>query len=322
MHALARGLIAAALTFAFAPLAWPQSWPAKPIRMIVNTAAGAGPDAVARIYAPRLGEALGQPIVIENRQGAAGSGSIGIEAVARSAPDGYTLLNAPGSTIVLGPNLYKYGVEVARDLEPVAPTVRAAAFLVVRPGLPVHSLAELIAYARANPGKLTFGTPGSGTAPHIGAVMLMRTAKIQATHVPYKGVAQALADLMGERIDFMFDPGPAVPQIKAGKARLLAVVDAARSPIFPDTPTMAEAGTDVNVVIVSGVFAPAGTPRDIVSRLNREIGRVLQTAEVRAALAALGNEAVTASPEEFAALMHRDRERFGVIMREANIRID
>lgn len=320
MHALVRGLFA--LTIAYVPLAWGQNWPVKPVRLIVNTAAGAGPDAVARIYAPRLGEALGQPIIIENRQGAAGSGSIGIEAVARSAPDGYTLLNAPGSTIVLGPNLYKYSVEVAKDLDPVAPTVRAAAFLVVRPSLPVNSLAELIAYARANPGKLNYGTPGSGTAPHIGAVMLLRAAKIEATHVPYKGVAQALSDLIGDRIEFMFDPGPAVPQIKAGKARLLAVVDAARSPIFPDVPTMAEAGTDVNVIIVSGVFAPAGTPRVIVARLNREIGRVLQTPEVRASLAALGNEVVTASPEEFSTLMHRDRERFGAVLREANIRID
>ena len=320
MHPLARCLIAAAFAFAFASLAWAQAWPAKPIRLVVSFPPGSGPDAIARIYAPQLGEALGQTIVVENRAGAAGN--IGLETVAKSAPDGYTLLNAPGSLIVINPHVFKLGVDVAKDLDPVAPTVRAAAFLVVRPGLPVNSLAELIAYARAHPGRLNFGTPGSGTAPHIGAVMLMRTANIQATHVPYKGVAQALADLMGERIDFMFDPGPAVPQIKAGKARLLAVVDAARSPIFPDVPTMAEAGTDVNVIIVSGVFAPAGTPREIISRLNREIGRVLQTAEVRAALAALGNETVTASPEEFSALMHRDRERFGAVLREANIRVD
>lgn len=320
MHALARCLTAIAIMLALP--AWSQVWPAKPIRMIVNAAAGAGPDAVARVYAPRLADALGQPVVIENRQGAAGSGSIGIEAVAKSAPDGYTLLNAPGSTIVLGPNLYKYGVEVARDLEPVAPTVRAGAFLVVRSTLPVHSVAELITYARANPGKLNFGTPGSGTAPHIGAVMLLRAANIEATHVPYKGVVQVLNDLLGDRLEFTFDPGIAVPHIKAGKLRLLAVVDSVRSPIFPDTPTMAEAGTEVNAAIVSGVFAPVGTPREIVARLNREIGRILQTAEVRNSLAALGNEVVTASPEEFAAMMHRDRERFGVIVREAGIRVD
>ncbi len=302
------------------PLAWAQAWPVKPIRLIVSFPPGSGPDAIARIYARRLGEALGQTIVVENRAGAAGN--IGLEAVARSAPDGYTLLNAPGSLIVINPHVFKLGVDVARDLDPVAPTVRNLQFVLVRPGLPVYSLAELIAHARANPGKLNFGSPGSGSALHIGAVMLLRAAKIQATHVPYKGSPQVLADLMGGRIDFMFDPGVAVPQIKAGKVRLLAVANATRSPIFPDTPTTAEAGTDVNMAIVSGVFAPAGTPREIVARLNREIGRVLQIAELRAALAAIASEVVTASPEEFAALMHRDRERFGVIVREANIRAD
>jgi len=303
-----------------APLTWAQAWPVKPIRLIVTFPPGSGPDAIARIYAPRLGEALGQTIVIENRPGAAGN--IGLEMAAKSAPDGYTLLNAPGSLIVINPHVFKLGVDVAKDLVPVAPTVRNLQFVLVRTSLPVHTLAELIAYARANPGKLNFGSPGSGSALHIGAVMLMRTANIQATHVPYKGSPQVLADLMGGRIDFMFDPGVAVPQIKAGKVRLIAVANATRSPIFPDTPTTAEAGTDVDMAIVSGVFAPAGTPREIVARLNREIGRVLQIAEVRAALAAIASEVVTASPEEFAALMHRDRERFGMIVREAGIRAD
>ncbi len=322
MHAFARCVVAVLLAFAFSPLASGQAWPVKPIRLIVNFPAGSGPDVIARIYAPRLGEVLGQPVVVENRVGAAGN--IGVEAVAKSAPDGYTLLNTGGNAIVINPHVYKLGFDVAKDLEPVTPTTRISAILVVavRPNLPVHSVADLIAYARANPGKLNFGTPGSGTTMHIAAQMLLRAAKIQATHVPYNGSGQVLAALLGEQVDFAFDPGVAMPQIKAGKLRLLAVASGARSPFYTDTPTMSEAGIDVNTSIVNGVFAPAGTPREIVMRLNREIGRIMQTAEARAMIAAISSELVTASPEEFAAMMHRERERFGAMVREANIRVD
>ncbi|OGA72686.1 MAG: hypothetical protein A3G81_31295 [Betaproteobacteria bacterium RIFCSPLOWO2_12_FULL_65_14] len=326
MHRLARCLIAAAFAFAsaftFAPLACAQTWPVKPIRLIVNFPAGTGPDVLARIYAPGLGEVLGQPVVVENRPGAAGN--IGLELVAKSAPDGYTLLNTGGNAIVVNPHVYKLGVDFAKDLEPVAPTTRISAILVVavRPSLPVHNVAELVAYAKANPNKLNYGTPGSGTTLHIAAEMLLRAATIQATHVPYNGSGQVLAALLGGQIDFAFDPGVARPLIKSGKLRLLAVASAARSPFYPDTPTMAEAGADINTSIVNGVFAPAGTPREIVTRLNREISRIMQTAEARAIIAGISSELVTASPEEFAALMRRDRERFGAMVREANIRVD
>ncbi|MBI2958835.1 MAG: tripartite tricarboxylate transporter substrate binding protein [Betaproteobacteria bacterium] len=308
------------LAFAFAPLVWAQAWPEKPIRLIINTAAGGPVDQVARIFAPQLGEALGQPLVIEHRAGA--GGNIGLEVVAKSAPDGHTLLHTSGSPIVVGPHLYKLNFDVGRDLVPVAPTVRATQFLVVRPDLPVKSVADLIAFGRANPGKLNFGSPGNGTVLHIYGEMLLRAAKIQATHVPYKGAAPALAALLGGGLDFVFDPGGAKPHIKAGKLRLLAVVLDARSPSFPETPTMAEAGADVGADPPYGVYAPAGTPREIVTRLNREIGRIMKTAGARAALAALGPEPLTASPEAFAALMQRDRERFGAFVREANIRAD
>ena len=320
MPLLARCLITAAFVFAFAPLAWGQAWPVKPIRLIVNFPPGSGPDVITRIYSGRLGEALGQAVVVENRAGAAGN--IGLEAVAKSAPDGYTLLNSPGGPIIINPHLYKLGIDVARDLEPVAPTARTSMFLVVRPSLPASSVAELIAYIRANPGKINYGSPGSGSMPHISAEMFSRAAKIQFTHVPYKGSAQVLTDLLGDQLNFTFDPGVAVPHIKAGKLRLLAVTSGARSPIFPNTPTMAEAGMDVNTSTLSGVYAPAGTPREIIARLNREISRIMQTAEAHAALAVIATEGVTASPEEFAALQHRDRERFGAIVREANIRAD
>jgi len=320
MQQLARCLIAAAFAFAIAPLASAQAWPVKPIRVIVNYAAGGSADLMARVYAPRLGEALGQPVVVENRAGAAGT--IGLVAVAKSDPDGYTLLTTPGGPITVSPHLYKLVVDVAKDLMPVAPVGRTTLFLVVRPSLPVNSVAELVAYVRANPGKLNYGTPGSGATGHLAAEMLLRAEKIQATHVPYKGLPPILAALVGNQIDFSFDPGSAVPLIKSGKLRLLAVTSPTRSPFFPDTPTMGEAGTVVDADVVTGVYAPAGTPHEIVMRLNREISRIMQTAEARATLAALGAELVTASPEEFASMQHLARERFGAVVREAKIRVD
>ena len=327
MHPLIRCLTATVFVFAFSPLAGAQAtstgsgqaWPTKPIRLVVNFAAGGATDVIARSMAPRLAEVLGQPVVVDNRVGA--SGIIGLELVARSAADGYTLLHSSDGPILLNPHLFKMSVDVAKDLAPVAPTARNALFFVVRPGLPVRSLAEFVAYARANPGKLNYGSAGNGTVQHVAAEMLMRAAKIQVTHVPYKGSQAVLVDLLGGQIDFTFDPGATIPHIKADRVRLLAVPSGTRSPIFPDAPTMIEAGTSVELEWLSGVYAPTGTPRAIITRLNREIGRIMQAAETHAVLAAMAAEALPpASPEEFAAHQHRARERFGVVVREANIR--
>jgi tripartite-type tricarboxylate transporter receptor subunit TctC len=321
MYLCERCLIAAAFGFALAPPVWAQAWPAKPLRIVVNFAAGGSTDVIARSMSSPLSEALGQPVVVENRVGA--GGNIGLEAVAKSAPDGYTLLHSSDGTVLINPHLYKMAVDVATDLQPVAPTARAAIFFVVRPGLPVKSLAEFVAYARANPGKLNYGSAGVGTLQHVAAEMLMRAANIQVTHVPYKGSQQVLVDLLGGQIDFTFDLGAAIAHIKNEKVRLLAVPGATRSALFPDTPTMAEAGTNVDLIWLSGVYAPAGTPREIVARLNREIARIMQTAETRAMLASMQAEAVSPmSPEEFAAHQQRARERFGVLVREANIRVN
>jgi tripartite-type tricarboxylate transporter receptor subunit TctC len=287
--------------------------------MIVNFAAGGSTDVIARSMASRLSETLGQQVVVENRVGA--GGNIGMEAVAKSPPDGYTLLHSSDGPILINPHLYKLAIDVAKDLDPVAVTGRTAIFLVVRPGLPVKSLAEFVAYARASPGKLNYGSAGNGTLQHVAAEMLMRAAKIEVTHVPYKGSQQALVDLLGGQIDFTFDLGGAIPHIKADKVRLLAVPGATRSPFFPDTPTMAEAGTNVDLVWLSGVYAPAGTPREVVTRLNREIARIMQTPETRAMLASMAAEAMNPmSPEEFSAHQNRERARFGALVREANIR--
>ncbi len=309
-----------ATAFGFASLAGAQAWPVKSIRLVVNFPPGGATDVIARAFAPRLGEALKQPIVIDNRPGA--GGNIGLEMVAKSAPDGYTLLKSAAGAIVIGPHLYKLSVDVEKDLVPVVPTMLTTLLLVVRPSLPVHSLGELIAYARANPGKLSYGSSGIGSGLHIAGEMLAHGAKIQVIHVPYKGAALAINDMLGDRVDFMFDTAPVIPHIKANKLRLLAVARAARSSMFPDTPTMVEAGADVTVEFVQGVYAPAGTPREIVARLNREINRIMQSAEGRAALTLIGAEPVTISPDEFAALQRRERARFGAIVHKANIRIE
>ena len=318
-HLSAHFLIAA-LAFAVAPVALAQAWPAKPVRVIVNFAPGGTLDLITRPLGAKLSEALGQPFVVENRAGA--NGAIGLEAVARSAPDGYTLLSSAGSPLVINPHLYKLPVDPAKDIVPVAPTARVSVFLVVRPALEVRSVAELVARARANPGKLSFGSPGSGSTPHIAGEMLLRAAQIRATHVPYKGAGPALNDLLGGQIDFMFDPGPAVPQVRADKLRLLAIATGARLSAFPDAPTMTEAGFAIDVDTIFGIHAPAGTPRDIVRRLNGEIARAMQTPELRNALASIAAEIMLATPEEFAARLQSDRERFGAVVREANIRVE
>ena len=324
MRPVVRSLTVVAAAIALADPAFaqaPAAWPVKPVRMVVNFAAGGSTDVIARSMATKLSETLGQQVVVDNRVGV--GGNVGLEAVAKSAPDGYTLLHSSDGTILINPYLYKMAVDVGRDLDPVAPTAKAAIFFVVRPGLPVKNLADFVAYARANPGKLNYGSAGNGTLQHIAAEMMMKTANIRVTHVPYKGSQAALVDLLGGQIDFTFDLGGAIPHIKSEKVRLLAVPGASRSPIFPETPTMAEAGTPVDITWMSGVYAPAGTPRDIVVRLNREIGRIMHTPETRAILTSMAAEAVAPmSPEVFAAHQQKARERFGAVVRDAKIKVE
>ena len=320
MRSLARGLIAV-VVFAVASSRAPLStnWPTKPVQLVVNFGVGGSPDVVARLYGPHLSEALGQPVVVENRAGA--GGNLGIEAVARAAADGHTLLVSASSPFVIGPHLYKLNFDPAKDLVPVASIALSPMYLVVRPSLEAKSLAELIALARARPGKLNYGSPGNGTLPHASAEMLLHGAKIQAVHVPYKSSGEALTGLLREEIDFAFDPGVAIPQAKAGKVRLLGVSSAARLQNLPETPTLTEAGANMTAVSVVGVFAPAGTPREVVARVNREIARITQMAKVRETLATMAMEPLVTAPQEFEALLAKDRDRFGAIVREANIHV-
>lgn len=320
MSVLARSLISAAFVLVSMSAASAQTFPFKPIRLIVNLPPGTAADLVARSLAPRMSESMGQPVLVENRPGA--TGYIGLDAVVKSAPDGYTLVHTSGSTIAINPHLYKSSFDTIKDLTAIAPTIRTTIILVVRADSPIRNVADLVAQARANPGKLNYGSSGAGSGMHIATEMMLRASKTQATHVPFKGSADTLAALLAGTLDFTFDPGVASPHIKAGKARIIGVARPTRTPFFPDTPTMAEAGADANADVVFGIFGAAATPRDIVGRLNREIVRGMQAKETAPTLTALAAELVTGTPDEFAEIQRRDRERFGVFVREAGIKAD
>jgi len=312
-----RGMLISAFSFVLASAVQAQSFPVKPIRLIVNLPPGTAADLTARSLAPRMSESMGQPVLVENRPGA--TGYIGLDAVVRSAPDGYTIVHTSGSTIAINPHLYKATFDPIKDLAPIAPTIRTTIILVVRADSPIRNVADLVARARANPGKLNYGSSGPGSGMHIATEMMLRSSKTQATHIPYKGSADTLAALLAGTLDFTFDPGVAAPHIKAGKVRIIGVARPTRTTFFPDAPTMAEAGADANADVVFGIFGAAATPRDIVARLNREIVRGMQAKETAATLAALAAELVTGTAEEFAEMQRRDYERYGAFVREAGI---
>ena len=323
MNLLRRSLIAAGLSSTITPLVLAQApvskWPEKTIRLIVNFPPGGTTDVVARSLAIKLGEALSQSVVVDNRVGAAGN--IGLDHVARAAPDGYTLLHSSDGPILINPHLQKMETDVAKDIVPVAPTAGTAMFLVVRQGIPVRNINELLAYARANPGKLTYGSAGSGSLQHIAIEMILSAAKINVLHVPYKGSQMIMTEMLGERVDLTMDFGAAVPQIKAGKMRLLAVPGSNRSPVFPETPTLLESGINVQVSFISGVYAPAGTPAHIITRLNREITRIMQAPETKAQLDSMMADTLPPmTPEAFASNQQNARIHFGSIVRNAGLK--
>ena len=234
--------VALALTATLvAPAAWAQAWPAKPLRVVVNFPPGGAADQLARIIAQPLQEALGQPVVVENRGGA--GGNVGGDAVAKAAADGYTLLFSSGGMVSVNPHIYaRMPFDPAKDLVPVAAAARVLVFLVVRSESPITDFKGFLAELKARPGRLSFGSPGNGSSPHLATEMMKSMTGTFAVHVPYRGAAPALTDLLAGQIDFLFDPGIAVPHIRSGKLRLLAVGSPARSPLFPDMPTLQEAG--------------------------------------------------------------------------------
>jgi tripartite-type tricarboxylate transporter receptor subunit TctC len=300
-----------------------QEWPSKPVRIVVPFSPGGIADTSARTIADRLGARLGQSVVIENKPGAAGN--IGAELVAKSAPDGYTLLLGYDGTIVVNPHVYaKTGFDVLRDFAPVTKLGDAGVIVVSHPSLPVKDLRELIALARSNPGTLTYGSAGTGSSAHLACEMLSQRTGAGLVHVPYKGGGQALADAVGGQIPLVCTAVAGANQfMKQGRLRGLGLSSAKRAPGAPDVPTFIESGLPGFVVDSwVGILAPARTPRAIVDRLYAEVTALLQLPEVRERFAVLGIEPVGNPPDEFAAQIRADLERWGPVVKQAQIRIE
>jgi tripartite-type tricarboxylate transporter receptor subunit TctC len=298
-----------------------QSWPGKPVRVIVNVAPGGVADVTMRVLGARLTETLGQPFLVENRAG--GDGYIGFEAVGRAEPDGYTMLYSPGSSMMIAPHIVnRPDLDPTKVLTPVVPTGRVSLYVLTHPNVPVASFKEFLAYARANPGKLNYGTPGNGTSPHIATEVFNREAKVKLNHVPYKGAGPALKDLLGGVIDLAFDPGVGIAQAKAGKLRMIVVAGPNRHPDFPDVPTLEENGIrGVDGGPHFGFYATHGAPREALERLNREVIRVMQEALVRERFKALAVDlAEPMTPGEFAAYVKSEHERYAKLIAELGIK--
>ena len=301
-----------------------QDYPNKPVRMVVGFPPGGGTDVVARILQPRLSELLGQPIVIDNRPGATGTVAAG--QVAKSVPDGYTIMMGHVSVNAIAPSLFaNLPYDVNRDFAPIALAASVPHLVVVHPSLPVTSLKELVAYLKAQPGKLTFPSAGNGSMPHLAGEFFQSLAGVKLLHVPYRGSGQSMQDLLGGQHLVAFDTMPAsAPHVRSGKLRAVAVSTAQRVPSFPEVPTAEEAGVPGYMVTTwYGVFAPAGTPTAIVNRLHADMVKAMQTPEVRAKLEGIGADgSVSRSPEEFAALVRADTARYAKIVKDIGIRID
>jgi tripartite-type tricarboxylate transporter receptor subunit TctC len=310
----------AVLLIAFFSSANAQSWPTKPVRVIVNVAPGGVADVTMRVLGARLTETLGQPFIVENRAG--GDGYIGFEAVGRADPDGYTLLYSPGSSVMIAPHIVKRAdLDPLKILSPVVPTGRVSLYVMTHPSVPFNNFKEFLTYAHANPGKLNYGSPGNGTSPHIATEVFNREARVKLNHVPYKGAGPALKDLMGGVIDLTFDPGVGLPQAKAGKLRMIAIAGPKRHPDFPDVPTLEENGIrGVDGGPHFGFYTTAGTPREVMERLNREVIRVMKEPVVHERFRALAVDlAEPMSPEQFASYVRGEYERYSRLIPELGI---
>ena len=297
-----------------------QTWPSKPLRIIVPFAPGGSTDIFARLLGERMSHLLGQSVVIDNRAGAAGN--IGADAVAKAAPDGYTLLMATTGVMSINQALYKnMSYDPTRDLDPVVFVASITNLLIVASDSTLKSAADVLAMAKQSPGKLSFASSGAGSSTHMSAELFKAMAGVDLLHVPYKGSGPAMLDLIAGRVSLMFENMPgAVPHIKAGKVRALAQTGDKRSPALAEIPTVAEAGVSgYESLSWSGIALPAGAPKEVMARLNREINAILAQPEMRQKLAEQGAEAVGGSPEAFARHVQRERDKWAGVVRAAGI---
>jgi tripartite-type tricarboxylate transporter receptor subunit TctC len=324
MVRIRRRLLAVLALVACAPgLAPAQPYPARPIRIVVPFPPGGGVDIVARSLQEKLSAGLKQPVVVENKPGA--GTTIGTEAVAKAAPDGYTLLVGPiGGQAIVGLLNAKLAFDMRRDFAPVSRVGYGTVAFVVPAASPAASVKEFVALAKASPGRMTFASSGTGALIHLTGEMFRQVAGINLTHIPYKGTTQILPDLLDGRVDMALDSLPAyLPHLKSGKLRALAVASRTRSPVVPDLPTMAEAGyPGVASATDYAVFAPAGTPKDIIALLNREVAAALQAPELRAKFATLGIEPSASTPEALQAELLDEYAKWGKVIRDANLKTE
>jgi tripartite-type tricarboxylate transporter receptor subunit TctC len=311
------------LVLALLPLlAAAQNYPDKPIRVILSVPAGATPDVTARLLTPGLYHMLGQQLVVDNRPGA--GGLIGAEIASKAAPDGYTVfISSPGALTIL-PHLRKVPYDTLRDFAPVSLISIGPFVLITHPAFPAKSVKELIALAKAQPGKFNYASAGNGVANHLAMELFKQMAGVNIVHVPYKGAPQAVTDVLAGNMNMMFNSiAPIMGYIKAGRVRVLGIASPKRSPQLPDVPTISEAGVPgFQAVNWFGMFVPAKTPQRIITRLNEAVVKVLRTDETRSQFAKLGADVVGSTPQEFAAFVRRDLEQYAKIVKLSGAKLD
>ncbi len=321
-----RPLLAALIGLAgalLAPAAIADAYPSKPIRFVVPYPPGGPLDTIARLLGQKVSESVKQPVVIENKAGA--GGNIGADFVAKSPPDGYTLLMGAVATHAINPSLYaRMPYDAARDFVPVTQIASTPNVLIVHPSIAASSVSEFIAHAKANPGKLNFGSGSTGSAGHLAGELFKATAGVDMAHIPYKGAAPAMQDLIGGQIHLMFDNlASALTQVRAGKVKAIAVTTAKRSTLAPELPTVAESGVPgFDISTWFGLFVPAGTPPEVVARLHAEFTRALAAPDVRERMLKLGAEPVGNRPEEFAAYIRAEAEKYARVVKASGAKAD
>ena len=322
MIGLRIALASVALLISAAPSGHAQSYPSRTITLVVPFPAGGGNDALARLVAERMSKTLGQQVVVENRGGA--GGTIATRAIAKGAADGYAILLTYTGTLAINPSLYpNAGYDPRKDFAPIGAIGTLVSVLVVHPSLPVRSTGDLITYSKANPGKVNYGFV-PGTVGHIATEMFAQTAGIKLTNIPYRGNGNAIADLLGGHVSMMFlSILPVIGQIQSGKLNALAVASPTRSALIPDVPTISESGLPgFSAVITYGLAAAAGTPREIIERLNKELRAALEDGELRNRLATEGGQVLSGSPEDYASLIDSEEKRWGPLVKNLDLKVE